>query len=126
MTGGPLTVTHFAVGMDDAVCLLRSEILEVGALLSLRHGGRATRTGTRADKAVEGYGKQVQVRAEGRRGSCRDRLPVPPVGEVGLHRSGRGWREIKRGGCFAIDNWEDGVSRVLGKSRKSRLDECLS
>lgn len=30
---GPLTVTHFAVRVDDAICLLRGEILEVGALV---------------------------------------------------------------------------------------------
>ena len=36
---GPLTVSHLAVRMDDATCLLGSEILEVWALTCFRHEG---------------------------------------------------------------------------------------
>ena len=50
------TVTHLAVGVDDAVGLLGGEILEIGALVRVRHRGRGSQTGWGKDRARDGRG----------------------------------------------------------------------
>lgn len=101
------TVTHLAVGVDDAVGLLGGEILEIGALVRVRHWGRGVPDGmgegqgtgrTRIGPSRAAGGK-IRVRAEGGRasrgpqqfeglpracrGACSGACPPPFVDSLG-------------------------------------------
>ncbi len=71
------TVTHLAVGVDDAVGLLGGEILEIGALVRVRHWGRGVPDGMGEGQGTgrarigpsRAAGGKIRMRAEGGRAS---------------------------------------------------------